>query len=509
MKSKSPWVTFLVLSSISAGIFFRFYQLGLQELWYDELFSTVSAQEPFLSDFFYKWAYCDGNPPAYGLFLWLWIKVFPATEFYVRLPSAIASSLTLILLYFQGKRYVSHQTALIATLLFSFCYGGIYYAQEARSYGFLMLFATITTLLWLHLLKHFQDRNVFLKYSLLYTLSIIILSYTHYFGILLGSILTAWLFFLSLYYQKNLLIILSGVVLWVLSYLPWISKLLFLFSIDKTQWQYEGLNAFSDYFLILLFKSHPISKVVSITLLIAALLIIVFKIKTLLTTKKYHTLLLWERNALYYVSFVSFLIMLVLPFNLRGIDYRHYIVFFPLHFLLLGSLYASVSKKKLWMLFLVFTLSAIAFYFQMSNYYVVHKQQWGTSVQQVLSHYSPHTDVVILGIPQERSTLEYIRRGEIYESFYVRNYDFYQYYFDRYNEKKLPIELKVLRPELEAFTNYIESIKHSDKKEVFILGGHHLKLDEEILQLLQKTASNSYEKSYYSTKLYWFELDQR
>ena len=498
----------LVFSSISAGIFFRFYQLGLQELWYDELFSTVAAQEPLLSDFIYEWAFCDGNPPGYGLFLWLWLKVFPPTEFYVRLPSAIAGSLSLVLLYFLGKRYVSHRAAIIATILFSFSYGSIFYAQEARSYSFLMLFATLTTFLWLRLVQEFQHTKVFLQHSPLYVLFLIVLSYTHYFGLLLGGMLTAYLLFLSIYYKKNRGIVLACIVLWVLCYLPWINRLLFLFSIDKTQWQFEGLDAFSDYFVILLFKNHPVSKAITLALLTAALIIAVFKIKTFIRSKNYEKLLLWERHALYYISLLSFLVMLILPFSIRGIDYRHYMVFFPLHFLLLGQLYAGVFRKKLWVPLLVFLCSALAFYFQMSNYYEVHKQQWGTSVKYVLRHYSPPADVVILGIPQERPTLEYIRRGEIYESFYVHNYDFYQYYFDRFNDKNFPIELKVLRPEAEAFTKYLESVKNSETNEVFILGGHHLTLDEDVLHLLQKVASEHHEKTYFSTKVYWFKLDQ-
>jgi hypothetical protein len=357
-------------------------------------------------------------------------------------------------------------------------------------------------------MQEFQHTKVFLQHSPLYVLSLIVLSYTHYFGLLWGGMLTAYLLFLSIYYKKNRGIVLACIVLWVLCYLPWVNRLLFLFSIDKTQWKFEGLDAFSDYFVILLFKKHPVSKAISIALLIAALIIVVFKIKTFIQSKNYDRLLRWDRNALYYISLVSFMVMLILPFSIRGIDYRHYMVFFPLHFLLLGQLYAGVFRKKLWVPLLVFLCSALAFSFQMSDYYEVHKQQWGTSVKYVLNHYSPPADVVILGIPQERPTLEYIRRGEIYESFYVRNYDFYQYYFDRFNDNKFPIELKVLRPEAEAFTKYLESVKNSETNEVFILGGHHLTLDEDVLQLLQKAASEHQEKTYLSTKVYWFKFDQ-
>jgi len=505
----SVLIEIVVSLSILIGIFFRFYRLGFQELWYDELFSTVSASEPSLVNLISNWLITDGNPPGYGLLLWIWLKLFPATEFFVRLPSAIFSSFTLILFYYLAKKAISKRVSALATILFAFSFGGLLYAQEARNYGLLILGSTITTFTWWYIVHYFQNRSLFLRYLIVYFLSLICLSYIHYFGILFGVIFTSYLFLLSLYHRRNFIPLLIGIIFWFLFYLPWLNHLLFLLKIDKSLWQFSGFDTFKGYFTHLLFANHPVSKVVTIIFLITAFVAVILRILSSIQTKGITKLFQIDRYALYYTFGMSIAALVFLPFAIKGIDYRHFMVFFPLHFIFIGIVFASLFKKR-WVVVisLMFGISLLAFYFQIGDYYNIHKQQWGTAVKYVLNNYNSDSVIIILGVPQQSPPVEYLKKGEIYQSFYIHNLPFFQYYFDRFNEKKKIIELKVFQPKLEIFKAFINSLGDSGKSEIFILGGHHLKLDSKTVSFLENQALQYYEETLYSTKLYWYKFDK-
>lgn len=499
-------VKIILVVSIFTGIFFRFFRLGLQELWYDELFSTVSAMEPRLSGLFSNWIYCDGNPPLYSLFLWCWLKIFPATEFFVRLPSAIASSLSLIFMYFLGKKVFHKDIAIVVTVLFAFSYGGLYFAQEARSYSLLILFSLFAFYYWMNVIQNFTSKKLFLRYLAAFTISIILLSYLHYFGILLGGILLVYLFLLAFQQKTNLKWLFICSALWLLFYIPWLDNLLFLLKIDKSLWSYGDYKVMLGYAYHLFFANNILSRIITVVFVVGGIMIFILSFVKIFQKKRYKETLSLNKNALVYVSVFSALLIFLMPLFLKGITYKHFVVFFPLHYFHLAIAYSKLKMPRLLLLSLVFAISALAFIYQIGNYYKVHKQQWGTSVKHVLNNYNASMEVVILGEPQRMPVKEYIKRGLVYESFYVRNLYFYQYYFNRFNKKQLPIKLKVVRPELEEFKLYIKEFQETGLNEFFILGGHHLKLDEKTLDFLEMQTLDNYEENFFSTKLYWFKL---
>lgn len=494
--------TVMALCVMAIGLFFRFYRLGWQELWYDELFSTVSALEPTLEGLFSNWLTGDGNPPGYNVFLWAWLKLFPATETFARLPSAMAGSAALTIFYLWGRKFLSRQAVLIGTILFSLSYGAIYYAQEARGYGLLMLMATIATFLLLELIRHFPDKKIFRKYLMWYFLSLLAMSYVHYFGILYGIILTSCLGMVCIYRRKNMVPLVIGCLAWVIGYLPALPNLLLLLSIDNAQWPVYGLDVMASYLRQLFFTRHAVSRSVTVIIIAGLLIVMGLKLFRRIKRDRFKTLFQPEKDVLYYLFALSMVALLLLPVLIRGVDYRHFLVFFPLHFLVSGKILAAFPIRKFayGSIYAILFLSMLAFGFQMRNYYQVHKQQWGTSAKYVLERYHPRAAVVVLGVHPEKSAVD------IFDHFYMRNLAFYDYYFQRINTGTDTIRLDVLRPGRSAFEKYLQELEASRKNELFILGPHHLRLDQATKDLLDEKAVEKQEKQFYSTVVYGYRL---
>lgn len=85
------------------------------------------------------------DPPAYPYLLWLWMKVFGASEMMLRVPSLLAMTAALILFYCAARLFLSQQVALVATLLLALYPAVVFASIDARPYAFAML-ATCATL---------------------------------------------------------------------------------------------------------------------------------------------------------------------------------------------------------------------------------------------------------------------------------------------------------------------------------------------------------------------------
>src|SRR5205807_2609029 len=78
-------------------------------IWLDEAISIHQARLP-LHDLFRNLYYGDRQPPLYHLTLWLTIRAFGHGEFAVRLPSLIAGTLVIPVLYELGRELYDRRT---------------------------------------------------------------------------------------------------------------------------------------------------------------------------------------------------------------------------------------------------------------------------------------------------------------------------------------------------------------------------------------------------------------
>jgi len=210
---------FLLLIS---GSFLRLHGLGSQSLWNDELASWHVGHYESLETVIRHSAVVDVHPPGYSIFLYGVQNVLGDSESDLRLPSAVAGIASILMIFLLGTQLYSKKEGLIAAALMAFSWCPIYYSQEARPYALLLLFALVSTSFWIVLLRDLErpgSPRLCLS-AIGYVVSAILISYLHYFGVLLIA-LQGIGFLFGVRTRKSLLNFVVIYVAILLAYLPW------------------------------------------------------------------------------------------------------------------------------------------------------------------------------------------------------------------------------------------------------------------------------------------------
>jgi uncharacterized membrane protein/O-antigen/teichoic acid export membrane protein len=111
-------------------------------LWLDEATSVDQARMPF-GAMIQNLRATDVHPPLYFSILWVTVRWLGSGETAVRLPSIIAGTLVVPMLYLLGREAYDRRTGAIAAVVGSLSPIMVWYSQEARMYALLMLFGVI------------------------------------------------------------------------------------------------------------------------------------------------------------------------------------------------------------------------------------------------------------------------------------------------------------------------------------------------------------------------------
>src|SRR5215469_11764749 len=139
-------VLWLLSGIIGLAIVLRAIHMGALSLWNDELFSRYYAD---LFGVKYLWTTGlarESSPPLYYMAIEGWMRLFGSSEVAMRSLSAVASVLTVPLVYAIGKELFDSRSALLAALVFALSPMQVAYAQEARTYALLSL--PVCAVLW-------------------------------------------------------------------------------------------------------------------------------------------------------------------------------------------------------------------------------------------------------------------------------------------------------------------------------------------------------------------------
>ncbi len=148
-------------------------------IWLDEAI-TIHQAHLSLHDLFRNLYFGDRQPPLYHLTLWLTIRAFGDSEFAVRLPSLIAGTLVIPVLYALGRELYDRRTGLIAAAFAAISPLLVWYSQEVRMYEFVSLFGLLAVLTQLRVIRN----GTMLNWAA-YILATAALLWSHYFGLLL------------------------------------------------------------------------------------------------------------------------------------------------------------------------------------------------------------------------------------------------------------------------------------------------------------------------------------
>lgn len=205
------------------GLFVRIYFISGQSLWFDEGYSVkISQLSPH--EIISKTASEDYHPPLYYIGLHYWVSLVGKSEFSVRLPSAILGFLSIFMMYKVGKLLFDKNIGILSSLVLALSVFHVEYSQEARSYS---LMAFLTLLSFYFFLKLLREKS--LRVSIGYSVSSIILMYTHVYALFI--IVSQNIFFLLHTFSSRdktisvrKWVLLQGILL--ILFLPWLTSLL-------------------------------------------------------------------------------------------------------------------------------------------------------------------------------------------------------------------------------------------------------------------------------------------
>ncbi len=133
------WHTLALALIVLLAFGARVHLLGAQSLWNDEGSSYVQAGRAF--DEIARHAARDIHPPLYYWLLKVWAAFTGTSEFALRAFSALASVLAVAFAAAAGRRLSGAAAGLAAGLFMALNSFSVYYAQEARMYALLALWA--------------------------------------------------------------------------------------------------------------------------------------------------------------------------------------------------------------------------------------------------------------------------------------------------------------------------------------------------------------------------------
>jgi len=142
---------FLLLVTLLAAAV-RLYHLGFQPLWVDEEM-TWAMVRPDAGLSLGQQLRDEIQGPLYLAAVWPLVRWAGFSEFWLRLPAAVAGTLTAPLVALLGQRLCHGRSARLAALLLAVSPFHLWYSQEARGYAFLVFFATAASLAWFALAR--------------------------------------------------------------------------------------------------------------------------------------------------------------------------------------------------------------------------------------------------------------------------------------------------------------------------------------------------------------------
>jgi uncharacterized membrane protein len=222
-------------------------------LWGDEAISVNEASLNF-SAMIQQLRTHDVHPPLYFSILWADIRLFGAGPLAVRIPSIVAGTLIVPMVYLAAKACLDRRAGYIACLLATVAPLMVWYSQEARMYSQFMLFALVT--LWAQI-RCLQDGRW--RYWALLTLGAVALIYTQYFGALqLGSQAVAFGVFMwtrrgtpaGRRLLRRCFLSAAGVVILVVPLLPYVHQQFFRTNTGLVRGGDKGTSIYSVFALI-------------------------------------------------------------------------------------------------------------------------------------------------------------------------------------------------------------------------------------------------------------------
>ena len=152
---RREWVMLVLILAVAAAV--RFYRIGAQSFWIDEILSLDASVASGGASFWERLLY-NVHGPLHAVIIHL-LRSVSVSEGVLRAPSAVAGTLSVLLLYRWLVMLGRRDIALYGALFFALSPFNLYYSQELRFYALMVMFALITLMAYERFLENPSYRN--------------------------------------------------------------------------------------------------------------------------------------------------------------------------------------------------------------------------------------------------------------------------------------------------------------------------------------------------------------
>jgi hypothetical protein len=132
------------------------------------------------------------------------------------------------------------------------------------------------------------------------------------------------------------------------------------------------------------------------------------------------------------------------------------------------------------------------------------KQGWREATEWVVEHHEADDFLAVLGPSDALNAGQLLEAGLTNQLFWLRNHNFFQYYFDRYPDEPQGNAL-VRIPNVKPRGEEPKLIEIENPDRIFFLAGHHLRLSKPFKNHLKKRYLNFRIVKFKSTRVYVFD----
>lgn len=177
------------------ALIWKLFFIEYRDICIDEPFTIFNAQKS-IGDIIGLSTSSEPNPPLFMLLIHFWIQIFGISPVSVRFLPLLFNAVTVVFIYFTGKRFFSLWTGLMASGLFLLSSLHFLYGLNTRTYSLVALETAAALYFFLRYAHNMNDRKALAGLIV----SNILLVYSHYFGwfVILTQVIS------SLFYVRNM-----------------------------------------------------------------------------------------------------------------------------------------------------------------------------------------------------------------------------------------------------------------------------------------------------------------
>jgi len=340
----------LVSLIVLLGLIFRFYNIGYDNLWLDEIFSFwVSDPKLSFSETFLRVKSTEYIPFLYYYIVKICNSFFGYDPIVGRIFSAVFGFLSIFTVSILCKMFVNNKSYLLTLCLASLNIYLIIYSQEMRVYIFTFFLISLALIFFFNLYNDY-DSKVFTKNFFFFLLFMLLAIFSHPFSIIVLGSLICFIFVDYLFFKvKNKKINISLTLIAILTlfflfhYLQYVSLIT-----DAINWiKQPDLKFYTNFYFSKFFGS----RLLGIIHLVALIILSFYLWKKIIYNKKI--------IFLYIMLFLSYFIPLIYGYFLKPIIFPRYILFVLIPIILIISILIFYLENKNLKRFLIFFFVSI------------------------------------------------------------------------------------------------------------------------------------------------------